>query len=82
MITFVTNKQCQPLVRPEACVCEGQQRSQSGVQLIQLHRKLSEAIVLLLVHWHGVYTHIHTHTVVMSCQAQLCLTEEPWCKNV
>ncbi len=27
-------KEHQPLVRPEACVCGGQQRSQGGVQLI------------------------------------------------
>lgn len=30
----ITDRECPPLVRPEACVCGGQQRSQGGVQLI------------------------------------------------
>lgn len=64
----IIDKECQPLVRPEACVCGGQQRSQSGIQLIHLHCKLGEAIVLLLVHWHGVY--IHTHIQISSCHVK------------
>ena len=56
-----------PLVRPEAGVSGGQEGHQVWVQLVQLHRKLGEAVVLLVGQGHGVCTrartrtHTHTH---------------------